>query len=68
MSDRGCQWVVGRGKKWNSARRAFDSVPVHCLKLVDTDSDLCPKHKLMAATMKREQNPTGIYAYEPKGR
>jgi hypothetical protein len=65
-SDQGCQWVVGKVKRWNSTRKANDTIQIHCLKLVAEGSVFCPKHKLVAQELNQEQHPTGVYAYEPK--
>jgi hypothetical protein len=63
----GCQWVVGHSRKWNGTRRAYDSVALHCLKLVAPDSTLCPRHQLIAAELNKDQHRIGVYKYDPKG-
>jgi hypothetical protein len=60
-NDNGCQWVVGKVKKWNSARKGYEMQPVHCRKLVATGSLFCPRHKLIAAEQKQEQKVERYY-------
>lgn len=51
-NDKGCQWIVGRVKKWDSKAKGYVMQPVYCHKLEATGSTLCPRHQLVA-----EQKP-----------
>ena len=60
-SHNGCQWVVGKVKRWNSKERVIYMQPVHCHKMVATGSTFCPRHKLIAAEQKQQQKVERYY-------
>ncbi len=57
----GCQWIVGKVKKWNPKAKAYEMQPVLCHKMVATGSLFCPRHKLIAAEQKQEQKGESYY-------